>query len=430
SRAAWVRSSGPDEHRRPGVLRRRARPPRHGAEGRRPGRTRLLAVRQPAHRPLPRRRRVPGGADAERRHRRERAVHLQRHRAARRAAALLGTGRRRRGPARARLRVGLGRRAGRPAHRHRQPRRRVARPRRRRRQGRHAAARARRRVRAARRRPARLAARARRVRGDQQRAVLRDDPHGAAPARPRRAVRRAHRRPRPLAAVRARAAHRLRRAVLDVPAARRPHGLPRRVHGDHRVHDGVPGARAGQVVPRGARPVSRSAGPLADVALVVVSYGSSALLAANLPRTVGDSGVRVVVVDSYSGDAERAAVTRLAAEHGWDLLTPGTNTGFGGGSNLGAAHALAAGARVLVLLNPDAWTDPDGLAALAAAARAPDPVLVAPRILRPDGGVYSRGLTYLSPRDGTMSGRRRDPDDVPWLSGACLALGAQLWTAL
>src|SRR5690606_31990956 len=99
-------------------------------------------------------------------------------------------------------------------------------------------------------------------------------------------------------------------------------------------------------------------------------------------------------------------------------------------SNLGAAHALAAGARVLVLLNPDAWTDPDGLAALAAAARAPDPVLVAPRILRPDGGVYSRGLTYLSPRDGTMSGRRRDPDDVPWLSGACLALGAQLWTAL
>ncbi|HEV6952860.1 MAG TPA: glycosyltransferase family 2 protein [Promicromonospora sp.] len=176
--------------------------------------------------------------------------------------------------------------------------------------------------------------------------------------------------------------------------------------------------------------MSRSAGPLADVALVVVSYGSSALLAANLPRTVGDSGVRVVVVDSYSGDAERAAVTRLAAEHGWDLLTPGTNTGFGGGSNLGAAHALAAGARVLVLLNPDAWTDPDGLAALAAAARAPDPVLVAPRILRPDGGVYSRGLTYLSPRDGTMSGRRRDPDDVPWLSGACLALGAQLWTAL
>ena len=37
---------------------------------------------------------------------------------------------------------------------------------------------------------------------------------------------------------------------------------------------------------------------LDDVALVVVSYGSSGLLAANLPRTVGDSGVRVVVVDS------------------------------------------------------------------------------------------------------------------------------------
>ena len=169
---------------------------------------------------------------------------------------------------------------------------------------------------------------------------------------------------------------------------------------------------------------------LDDVALVVVSYGSSGLLAANLPRTAGDSGVRVVVVDSFSGDQERAAVTRLAADHGWDLLTPGTNVGFGGGSNLGAAHALATGSRVLVLLNPDAWTDPAGLAALADAARSRGRALVAPPIHRPDGGVYSRGLTYLHLADGTMSGRRTAPDDVPWLSGACLAVGAELWTEL
>jgi len=167
-----------------------------------------------------------------------------------------------------------------------------------------------------------------------------------------------------------------------------------------------------------------------DVALVVVSYGSSGLLAANVPRTVGDSGVRVVVVDSYSDAAERAAVTRLAAEQGWELLTPATNVGFGGGSNLGAAHALAAGVRVLVFLNPDAWTDPAGLATLAAAVRSHDRALVAPRILRPDGAVYSRGLTYLHRADGTMSGRRTAPDDVPWLSGACLALGAELWADL
>lgn len=173
---------------------------------------------------------------------------------------------------------------------------------------------------------------------------------------------------------------------------------------------------------------------LDDVALVVVSYGSSGLLAANLPRTVGDSGVRVVVVDSFSDAGERAAVTLVAAEQGWELLTPATNVGFGGGSNLGAAHALAAGSRVLVFLNPDAWTDPAGLAALAAAARSQGEgqsrALVAPRILRPDGGVYSRGLTYLHRADGTMSGRSTAPDDVPWLSGACLAVGAELWAEL
>jgi N-acetylglucosaminyl-diphospho-decaprenol L-rhamnosyltransferase len=171
-----------------------------------------------------------------------------------------------------------------------------------------------------------------------------------------------------------------------------------------------------------------------DVALVVVSYGSSGLLATNLPRTVGDSGVRVVVVDSFSGAEERDAVSRLAVEHGWELLTPATNVGFGGGSNLGAAHALAAGARVLVFLNPDAWTDPAGLSALAAAARSGERsgerALVAPRILRPDGSVYSRGLTHLHRADGTMSGLRTSPDDVPWLSGACLAVGAELWTEL
>ncbi|MEU4361796.1 glycosyltransferase [Promicromonospora sp. NPDC023987] len=169
---------------------------------------------------------------------------------------------------------------------------------------------------------------------------------------------------------------------------------------------------------------------LDDVALVVVNYGSSGLLATNLPRTVGESGVRVVVVDSLSGPGERAAVARLATQHGWELLTPATNVGFGGGSNLGATHALATGSRVLVFLNPDAWTDPAGLGVLAAAARSRDRALVAPRIHRPDGSVYSRGLTYLHRADGTMSGRRRSPDDVPWLSGACLALGAGLWGEL
>ncbi|MDR7382457.1 glycosyltransferase family 2 protein [Promicromonospora iranensis] len=168
---------------------------------------------------------------------------------------------------------------------------------------------------------------------------------------------------------------------------------------------------------------------LGNCALVVVSYGSSELLAANVPRTAGDSGVRVVVVDSWSSDVERAAVSRLAAEHGWDLLTPDRNTGFGGGCNLGVQHALGAGADVVVLLNPDAWSDPDGLATLAGAARA-ERALVAPPVLRPDGGTYSRGLTFLSLADGTMSGQRRLPDDVPWLSGACLAVGAELWADL
>lgn len=174
--------------------------------------------------------------------------------------------------------------------------------------------------------------------------------------------------------------------------------------------DGVPSA--------GSRP-----------AVIVVNYGSSELLARNLTAST-NRGDLVVVVDSWSDEAERAAVLRLAGAHGWLVETPDINTGFGVGMNLGAARALAEGATSLLLLNPDARIAPSAAGRLFAQVEAERSLLLAPRILRPDGTVWMTTTMDLRLSDGTnRSSRHREPgmDVMVWVSGAVMALSAELW---
>ena len=56
------------------------------------------------------------------------------------------------------------------------------------------------------------------------------------------------------------------------------------------------------------------------------------------------------------------AVDRLRDEPGVTVVSPGTNTGFAGGCNLGARHARG---DVLAFINGDAVVRPDALRALA-----------------------------------------------------------------
>ena len=171
------------------------------------------------------------------------------------------------------------------------------------------------------------------------------------------------------------------------------------------------------------------------LAVVVVGYGSSALLAANLaPLTRRLPGARTVVVDNRTTDAERAAMRRLSAEEGWELVEPDGNLGFGLGMNAGAERALAAGATRLLLLNPDATIEPDDVATLLRAADGDGPALLAPRILRPDGSVWFDG-SDLHLGDGRISATRKREqlgvtDAEQWLSGACLLVTADLWRAV
>jgi GT2 family glycosyltransferase len=170
---------------------------------------------------------------------------------------------------------------------------------------------------------------------------------------------------------------------------------------------------------------------LEGTAVVVVNYGSHELLAANLaPLTRTRPDLAAVIVDNLSSSAEREAVTRLAAEEGWHLELPDRNEGFGTGMNRGVARARALGRSHVLLLNPDASLTAHTVEALLSACLAAD-VMVAPRILRPDGSLWAAGSDlYLD--DGRIRSRRRRVEGTrariePWLSGACLMLSVDLF---
>lgn len=170
----------------------------------------------------------------------------------------------------------------------------------------------------------------------------------------------------------------------------------------------------------------------AATALVVVSYASDELLADNLATTsAATPGLRVVVVDNYSSADQRRAVGRLGEQHGWSVLAPDTNLGFGSGVNLALRH-LPPEVDSVVLLNPDARLAPADLRRLVEHVQAHPGTLVSPRVLRPDGTQESFGSDLLL-ATGEMRGWHRRPADAdpasyqPWLSGACLAMSRALW---
>ena len=173
---------------------------------------------------------------------------------------------------------------------------------------------------------------------------------------------------------------------------------------------------------------------LSRTAVVVVSYDSAALLERTLARVAEDSPeARIVVVDNYSTPAAREELVALASSRGWEAVLPETNTGFGGGMNLGAARARELGADLLVLLNPDAVIGRADLIRLAARAHGDRLALVAPVLKDSSGRIVSDGIVVCL-ADGSMRSRR-SPRPIPpggtqpWLSGACLALSTDLFEA-
>lgn len=175
--------------------------------------------------------------------------------------------------------------------------------------------------------------------------------------------------------------------------------------------------------------------PSPELAIIVVNFASSDLLATNLVSVSTEcAAAATIVVDNFSTDHERSAVRKLADAHGWTIVEPTGNVGFGEGMNLGAARAIALGANKLLLLNPDATISASSINALADKVTADPRLLAAPVVLRPDGGIWSSG-SDLHLHDGRIRATRRRGDAsassvMTWLSGACLMVSTSLWKTI
>lgn len=166
-------------------------------------------------------------------------------------------------------------------------------------------------------------------------------------------------------------------------------------------------------------------------AVVTVNFASARILAANAGSLALPANGRLIVVDCYSGEAERERVRGLAERHGWEVVLLDRNAGYGGGTNAGAARALELGAEVIVPLNPDARIDAASLGDLVDAAVHDPRVLASPVIVTSSGTPWFSGADlYLD--DGVSHGARfrsRHPDRPrrEWATGACFAISAALW---
>lgn len=171
------------------------------------------------------------------------------------------------------------------------------------------------------------------------------------------------------------------------------------------------------------------------LAIIVVNYGSSALLDRNLvatSRALPDAAV--YVVDNRTTAEEARLVGELAEREGWIALPQRGNLGFGGGVNRGVEAARADGRTRYLLLNPDASIGAESTHLLLEEVDVADSVVAAPLVEDGAGRVWSAGHV-LDLHDGATHGRawaerHPDADTRRWLTGAALMINDAAWTSV
>jgi N-acetylglucosaminyl-diphospho-decaprenol L-rhamnosyltransferase len=171
------------------------------------------------------------------------------------------------------------------------------------------------------------------------------------------------------------------------------------------------------------------------LAIVVVNYGSSALLERNLvAASRALPAASVYVVDNRSTAEEAELITALAAREGWFALLQTENLGFGGGVNRGVEAARAAGRTRHLLINPDASIDAASTHLLLEAVDGDEAIVAAPLVEDGAGRVWSAGhvldLDDGSTHGTAWAGRNPEARVRRWLTGAALMINDAAWTAV
>ena len=184
-----------------------------------------------------------------------------------------------------------------------------------------------------------------------------------------------------------------------------------------------------------------------DVAIITVSYNSSAQLADFLASAVKSvaSPSQIFVVDNNSADI--GVTERLTKKLGVNLLKLDKNVGYGSAVNK-AVPVIPAEFTTLLVCNPDSELNPETVTSLKNAVQDNNVGVAGPRIYNEDGSVYPSARSIPSIRNGVGHALfaniwRTNPwtknylseahlqnktVSTGWVSGACLAVRRDLFT--
>lgn len=185
------------------------------------------------------------------------------------------------------------------------------------------------------------------------------------------------------------------------------------------------------------------------LAVSILNYRTGAMTIAaaqSVLDALGDGEGRVIVIDNASGDGSADEIATWIAETGdtrVELIRSVTNSGFSGGHNQGLAAAPEADFHLI--LNSDALLRPGFFAPLLAAAEAmPGAGVFAPQLEGEDGtpqqscfrfhgiasemmrGAQTGPVSRLLRRHEVALDLPPDPDQVEWVSFACVLLRGRM----
>lgn len=189
-------------------------------------------------------------------------------------------------------------------------------------------------------------------------------------------------------------------------------------------------------LPHAERPVYNcvDAGHMPRVSVIVLAYGDEPWLRDCVTSALAsrDVGVDVVVVDN---GAPGHVIESLSGMPGVQIVTPGFNTGFAGGCNLGATVAMG---DVLVFLNDDAVVRENALRQLCdalddttiGAACASVRCAENDQVINTAGNpLHFTGLSWAGGH-GQLASEHGSPRDVAVAAGTCMAMKRVTWKRL
>ena len=184
-----------------------------------------------------------------------------------------------------------------------------------------------------------------------------------------------------------------------------------------------------------------------DVAIITVSYNSSAQLADLLASAVKSVATprQITVVDNNSADIKTTEA--LTEKLGVNLLKLGKNVGYGSAVNK-AVPVLPADLTTLLVCNPDSELNAEAVISLSMAVQDKNVGVAGPRIYNEDGSVYPSARSIPSIRNGvghalfaniwlsnpwtksylSEAHLQNSTVSTGWVSGACLAIRRELFT--